>query len=121
MPNMIDLPQKVVDGTFETKKVPPGTYSVEVKEMAAQAKRVTATYVVRDESEYKGYKIFDSFNLEYDAGQKMFREFLDAAGVPPHSGRFDLDLCLGKTMSVTVKHKEDGQKVYANVTNHLPF
>ena len=121
MTNIIELPQKVIDGVFETDKIPPGTYSVVVKKMSVQVNRVTAVCVIQDEDEFKDRVIFDSFNLEYEAGQKMFREFLDAVGVPPQNGDFDLDAIVGKTQSVTVKHKEDNGKIFVNVTDHMPF
>ena len=121
MPNTIELPQKVIDGIFDTDKIPPGSYSVVVKKLTNQMNRVTAVYVVQDEGDYKDKVIFESFNLEYEVGQKMFREFLDAVGLLPQSGSFDLDTVIGQTLSVSVKHKEDNGKVFVNVTNHMPF
>ncbi len=121
MTNTIELPQKVIDGIFDTDRIPAGSYFVKIKKMITQMNRLTAVCVIQDEGEYKDRVIFDSFNLEYEVGQKLFREFLDAVGVSPHSGLFDLDAIVGKTLSVTVKHKEDNGKVFVNVTDHMPF
>jgi hypothetical protein len=119
---MIELPQKVIDGNFETEKVPPGTYSVAIKKMIMNTpNRVTALYEVLDEGAMKGKSIFDNFNVEFEQGQKLLREMLGAIGILPRSSQFDVDLCVGKTLSIVVRHKEDAGKVYVNVTDHLPF
>lgn len=121
MSNTIEMPENVVTGNFPVKRVSDGTYGVEVKEMSKDENRVKAVCVVVDEGEFEGAKIFDSFSLDYDEGQRMFREFLDALGIRPRKGTFDLNACVGKTMSVSVKQKDDGNKVYVNVTQHLPL
>ena len=120
MPNITELPQKIVDGFPKLENVPPGTYDVRVKQINKFENHVKVFYEVT-EGACIGAPIWEHFNFDYELAQKKFRQFLDAIRTIPTHGNFDLDACVGKTLSITVKHKEYKGNTYVNVTQHLPF
>jgi hypothetical protein len=117
MPNIVALPEDLKGPPAESKTVPPGDYGVRVKKMLVQSQtRITALYKVVDKGEFQGVQVWDTFNLGYERGREMMGEFLAAIGVSHEGGKLDLDLCEGKTLCVSVKHK-DG---WVNVVSHRP-
>jgi hypothetical protein len=117
MPNIVALPEDMKGPPEAPRTVPQGEYGVRVKMMIVRSPmRISALYEVIDEGEFRGAEIWDSFNLEYGRGQEMMSEFLAAIHVKHNNFSLDLDICLEKTLCVTVKHKDD----WLNVVSHRP-
>lgn len=117
MPNIINLPQNMKRPGGQSKNPPPGDHGVRVMKMLVQSPtRITALYDVVDAGEWRGSVIWDNFNLEFERGHEMMNQFLDAIGIAYQGTALDLDVCEGKTLCVTIRHKEQ----WVNVISHRP-
>ena len=116
------------DAADSQDDIAPGEYQVRVKRVNhSDPEKIGVLYEIISEDKSMRNTFWDNFCLEYKKGMKMLRELLNAIDVTTEDNSdaglvgFEPSQCIGKTLSVTVEHREDNGKTYVNVTQHLPF
>lgn len=117
--NVIELPTDWAENDREFYLVPEGEYQVLVQRVTnEQDGRVVVELKILDEGPSASKKLFASYSLGFEAGKRLFKEFLIAVDVHPEGNRLPTSLCKNKLLDVTVKHNARDGKVYANVVAH---
>ena len=120
MKDFIELPQHWDEIDTSRRIIAESWYSVQVSDIASQsAKRVNAVFTILDEGEYAGWTIYETFALDNEVGEKVFKKFIEVVGVKTPDRKLDVSACKHKILRVKVRHKtDDAGQTWANIVAH---
>ena len=93
--------------------VPEGEYAVVVAEIKLdKPKVIQARFRITEDGDTKNRLLFQDYDMNTDAGKRLFKEFAEAVGATADNGRLDLGPIVGAALRVRVKHNESNAKTY---------